>query len=144
MNRVITVDEVGRHEMGSAAGVLARGMRDNPVHEAAFGEDPSERRRILERFFGSFLPTMRRAPICARSGHEIVGVLGLAPPALANLRRGMRSASSRRYSARIPPPRSGRSGGSFSGRGVTPRSDTGTSARSPSSPNCKGEASAAA
>ena len=80
MNRVITVDEVGRHEMGSAAGVLARGMRDNPVHEAAFGEDPSERRRILERFFGSFLPTMRRAPICARSGHEIVGVLGLAPP----------------------------------------------------------------
>ncbi len=80
MNRAITIGEVGRHEMGSAAGVLARGMRDNPVHLAAFGEDPLGRTRVLERFFGGFLPTMRQAPICARSGREIVGVLGLAPP----------------------------------------------------------------
>lgn len=76
----VTLGEVGRAEMGLAAGVLARGMRDNPVHRAAFGEDPLGRVRTLERLFGALLPGMRYEPICARRGGEIVGVLGLAPP----------------------------------------------------------------
>ena len=81
MNADITMGEVSRDEMGAAAAVLARGMRDTPVHLAAFGEDPLGRERVLERFFGAFLPIMRQeGPICARRRGEIVGVLGLAPP----------------------------------------------------------------
>lgn len=76
----VTLGEVGRAETRLAAGVLARGMRDNPVHRAAFGEDPCGRERTLERLFGTLLPGMHRAPVCARRGGEIVGVLGLAPP----------------------------------------------------------------
>ena len=80
MNADVTVGVVGRNEMSYAAGVLARGMRDNPLHRAAFGEGPAERVRVLERLFGGFLSIMQRSPVCARRGGEILGVLGLAPP----------------------------------------------------------------
>lgn len=80
MNADVTVGVIGRNEMSYAAGVLARGMRDNPTHLAAFGRDPAQRMRTLERLFGSFLPIMQRSPVCARRGGEILGVLGLAPP----------------------------------------------------------------
>lgn len=76
----ITISEAGPEEMGFAAGVLARGMRDNPIHQAAMGRDSLVRMRTLERFFGRLLPLMRQAPICARRGDVIVGVLGMAPP----------------------------------------------------------------
>ncbi len=76
----IALGEVGRAEAEAAAGVLARGMRDNPVNRAAFGENPLGREQTLERLFGALLPGMRHAPVCARRSGEIVGVLGLAPP----------------------------------------------------------------
>jgi GNAT superfamily N-acetyltransferase len=76
----VTVSEVRDAEMGSAAGVLARGLRDNPVYRAAFGKDRLKRERTLERLYGRVLPTMQRTPICARRAGGIVGVLGLTPP----------------------------------------------------------------
>lgn len=76
----VTIGEVAPAEMSSAARVLARGMRDNPIHQAAMGKDPLARMRTLERFFGRLLPLMQQTPICARRGGVIVGVLGLAPP----------------------------------------------------------------
>lgn len=82
MRREVVIGEVGRAEMGLATGVLVRGMRDNPLHGAAFGEDPVGRTRSLGRFFGGFLQIMQRAPMCARSGGRIVGVLGLSPPGM--------------------------------------------------------------
>ncbi len=76
----VAVSEVRDAEMGFAAGVIARGMRDNPVYRAAFGTDRLKRERTLERLYGGSLPIMQRTPICARRAGVIVGVLGLTPP----------------------------------------------------------------
>lgn len=48
-------------EVSAAAAVLARGMRDNPGHVAAFGDDPDQRQRSLRRLFtatSARLPSM--------------------------------------------------------------------------------------
>jgi hypothetical protein len=76
----VVISDVARHEMRFAAGVLARGMRDNPIHIAAFGDDPLRRMRALERIFGSLLPLMKQPPLSARRGEHIVGVTGMSPP----------------------------------------------------------------
>lgn len=65
--------------LDAAAGVLARGMRDNPIHVAAFGSDPHRRARILVRMFSDLfrvLPGYRA--MCARMDGEIVAVAGRA------------------------------------------------------------------
>ena len=38
-------------ELDAAVGVLARGMRDNPLHVAAFGDDPDHRVAQLTGMF---------------------------------------------------------------------------------------------
>jgi len=38
-------------ELKSAARVAARGMRDNPLHVAAIGDDPERRVRVMQRVF---------------------------------------------------------------------------------------------
>ena len=76
----VAVTELDRHEMTFAAGVLARGMRDNPIHIAAFGNDPLRRMRALEHIFASLLPLMKHPPLSARRGEHIVGVTGMSPP----------------------------------------------------------------
>ena len=65
-----------------AVGVIARGMRDNPLHIAAYGDDPARRLHchgILVA--GLFKVATAQQPICAvdESG-KIVGVTGAAPP----------------------------------------------------------------
>ena len=57
-------------------------MRDNPLHLAAFGEDPERRRRQLGRFFRGFFRVMSsQMPIGAHDGGgALVGVTGIAPP----------------------------------------------------------------
>lgn len=76
--------EVGPLEPGEAAaavGVLARGMRDNPLHVAVFGPDPDRRVRLLTRIFTPLLEAAQPgAPLCARLDRELVGVTGVAPP----------------------------------------------------------------
>ncbi|MBI1886713.1 MAG: GNAT family N-acetyltransferase [Chloroflexi bacterium] len=76
----VQVGDVERRELEEAAGVLARGMRDNPVHIAMFRGDPLSRVPKLDRMFRAALPTMDRPPLCARRDGWIVGVSGLAEP----------------------------------------------------------------
>ena len=67
--------------MPAAIGVLARGMRDNPLHVAALGPDPERRVRGLERMFGALFRVMKaQRPIAALDGDTVVGVTGDAPP----------------------------------------------------------------
>jgi GNAT superfamily N-acetyltransferase len=68
-------------EVPEAVGVLARGMRDNPLHVAAFGAEPERRQRRLERFFRTFFKVMRaQTPLAAHDAGTLVGVTGIAPP----------------------------------------------------------------
>ncbi len=76
----VAISDLGRRELIFAAGVLGRGMRDNPGTFAVFGDDPLRRMRASERAFRSVLPLMKRPPLCARRGDWIVGVCGMAPP----------------------------------------------------------------
>ena len=41
----VAITDVSREGMGFACGVIARGMRDNPIHKAAFSDDPLVRMR---------------------------------------------------------------------------------------------------
>jgi GNAT superfamily N-acetyltransferase len=73
--------DLEREEIPAAVGVLSRGMRDNPLHVAAFGPDPDRRRRSLERMFGGlFRVLMSQPPLGAWRDGELVGVTGIAPP----------------------------------------------------------------
>lgn len=84
----IALGEVGRAEAEAAAGVLARGMRDNPVNRAAFGENPLGREQTLERLFGALLPGMRHAPPGAckptprQAARLVPAVLRAGPPGM--------------------------------------------------------------
>ena len=83
--------ELGRVEIGTldapeveeAIGVISRGMLDNPIHVAAFGDDPGRRRESLRRFFGAAFAVMglREHMLVARGEDgRIVGVMGMMPP----------------------------------------------------------------
>ena len=68
-------------EMEAVVGVISRGMRDNPTHVAALGEDPGRREKRIRRIFSRVLPVMRHSLILARhSDGTILGVLGMAAP----------------------------------------------------------------
>jgi hypothetical protein len=70
-------------ELEEALGVISRGMRDNPIHIAAFGEDPERRKRSLRRLFGAAFAVMglHKHMLVARSEEgAIVGVMGMMPP----------------------------------------------------------------
>ena len=77
------IGALGASGVGEALGVLARGMRDNPVDVAAFGEDADLRGRRLHRFFGAAFAVMglQEHMLVARSEDgTIVGVMGMMPP----------------------------------------------------------------
>ena len=65
-------------EFPAAVGVLARGMRDNPIHIAALGSDPDRRTRLLTRLFELLFATMDNTPLAGRPDGEVVGVVGMA------------------------------------------------------------------
>jgi GNAT superfamily N-acetyltransferase len=68
------------NERTAAVALLARGMRDNPINVAAYGEDPERRRRSLERTFATLFRVFRaQRPICALSPEGLVAVAGIAP-----------------------------------------------------------------
>jgi GNAT superfamily N-acetyltransferase len=73
-------------EIAAAAGVLARGMRDNPNHVAIFGSDPDKRLRAPELGCAAyFRVATAQAPLCARLGGAVVGVAGVFPPGRCRL-----------------------------------------------------------
>ena len=63
-----------------AVGVLARGMRDNPIHVAALGPDPERRERLLARMFATLWRVWDQDALCAKRDGEVVGVCGRLPP----------------------------------------------------------------
>jgi ribosomal protein S18 acetylase RimI-like enzyme len=75
---VVEVSPIRSSEVPAAVRVLARGMRDNPIHVAALGDDPERRVRMLTRMFDGLFRHMDNAPIVARRDGEVVGVLGIA------------------------------------------------------------------
>ena len=68
------------HELSVAASVLARGMRENPLHLAVFGPEPEERERKLEGFFRILLAWMPHSPWVAVRQGTIVAVCGMGEP----------------------------------------------------------------
>ena len=69
-------------EIGDAAAVLSRGMRDNPIHERVFGADPDHREAALRRLFTALLAQDQRkgAVLGAFSSDTLVGVCAMVPP----------------------------------------------------------------
>lgn len=76
----IEIRELRSGEIEEAVGVLARGMRDNPIHVAAYGEDPGRRLRCHARLMrGLLTASTTLEPICAVCEGRIVGLTGVAP-----------------------------------------------------------------
>jgi hypothetical protein len=77
----IEVRDMHAGEASAAVGVLARGMRDNPLHIRAYGSDPARRERCAGRVMaGLFRAFPEQEPICAVTGPTLVAVTGVAPP----------------------------------------------------------------
>ena len=70
---VVTPTGDGR---AAAVGVLSRGMRDNPIHQAVYGPDPQRRQRQLARLFDTLLRVWNQPAICAWLDGVMVGVAG--------------------------------------------------------------------
>jgi hypothetical protein len=81
LNQVET-RELSSHEIRSAARVLGRGMRDNPLHVGAFGADAVRRERALSLMFAPVLRQLMRKGVVSGAfvSGELVGVTGMAPP----------------------------------------------------------------
>jgi ribosomal protein S18 acetylase RimI-like enzyme len=75
----LDVGRITESETADAVGVLARGMRDNPLHVAALGDDPAHRVEALKQLFSVMIPGQPE-PLRAREDGEVVGVCGLLPP----------------------------------------------------------------
>jgi ribosomal protein S18 acetylase RimI-like enzyme len=76
----IEVRDLRRDEVPEAVGVLARGMRDNPLHVAAYGPDPQRRLSCHGRLVrGLFRVLTAQQPICAVRDGSVLGVAGVAP-----------------------------------------------------------------
>ena len=75
------IGTLGGSEIGDAIGVLARGMRDNPIHVAALGDEPALRERRLRRMFGAALSALDLPMLAARQADgTVVGVCGMPAP----------------------------------------------------------------
>jgi ribosomal protein S18 acetylase RimI-like enzyme len=87
----IEVRDLRADEVPSAVGVLARGMRDNPLHVAAYGADPERRLHCHARLMRAVLTGFpSQGTICAIRDHELVGVAGVAPPGTCRPTAGQR------------------------------------------------------
>lgn len=78
------------NELEEAVALLARGMRDNPVHLVVFGEEPERRSKCLLHIFQYALPVVaaKGDVIGAFEAGSLVGVLGMVPPGRCQSTRG--------------------------------------------------------
>ena len=79
----LEIGALGPGDAEQVVGVLSRGMCDNPVHVAVYGEDPERRLERLRRIFGTAFHGMdwQRYMLAARRADgAIVGVCGILPP----------------------------------------------------------------
>lgn len=82
MSRPTRIRELATGETSDAASLLARGMRDNPVHLQAYGPDAAVRERALKRMFFSATEGQltRGIVLGAYRADTVVGVAGMMPP----------------------------------------------------------------
>jgi GNAT superfamily N-acetyltransferase len=72
---------VGGASYDTAAQLLGRGMRDNPMHAAAIGADPDRRVRVMAKLFARLLPMPGRVAVGAWDATgRLVGVADAAEP----------------------------------------------------------------
>jgi GNAT superfamily N-acetyltransferase len=78
----ILVRQLTHADLPSAVGIVARGMRDNPIHIAAFGEDAEIRGQRLSRMFTVALPLIfsKGVVLGAFDSHTLVGIAGMVAP----------------------------------------------------------------
>jgi len=81
----VEVRRMRPEERRAAAGVAARGMRDNPIHLAAFGPDPDRRVAALERLFRALFAVVPEPPRVALRAGFVVGLCGATPPGACRL-----------------------------------------------------------
>ncbi|MEI7859464.1 MAG: GNAT family N-acetyltransferase [Acidimicrobiales bacterium] len=67
-------------ELQAAALVAAKGMRDNPLHVAAIGDDPERRVRVMQRVFSRLLTLPGRETLGAWDGERLVAVADSTDP----------------------------------------------------------------
>jgi ribosomal protein S18 acetylase RimI-like enzyme len=78
---IVEVRDLDRTDLPNAIEVLSRGMRDNPLHFAAFGDDPERRTRCVRRMFTTlFRVSTTLTEIGAFDGDTLVGLAGVAAP----------------------------------------------------------------
>jgi ribosomal protein S18 acetylase RimI-like enzyme len=76
----VQVRPIAGEELQLAASVAARGMRDNPLHVAAIGDDPERRVRVMQRVFSRLLTLPGRSTLGAWEDDRLVGVADAADP----------------------------------------------------------------
>jgi GNAT superfamily N-acetyltransferase len=77
-------------ETAEGAALLGRGMRDNPIHERAFGTDERRREVALTRLFTAVLAShvVKGTILGAYAGDTLVGVCSMVPPGKCQLSGG--------------------------------------------------------
>src|SRR5207244_11850236 len=78
----VLVRELKEGDLPSAVGVVARGMRDNPLHIAALGDDMEIRGQRLIRMFTVALPLIlsKAVVLGAFDGETLAGIAGMTAP----------------------------------------------------------------
>ncbi len=84
------IRDLSRDEFRTAAALVARGMRDNPLHIRAFGRHPDRRQALLAKFFRPILPQFQSKGCMLGAFHAgvLVGVLGMVMPGRCQPRLG--------------------------------------------------------
>jgi ribosomal protein S18 acetylase RimI-like enzyme len=79
---VITVRELAEADLPAAVGIVARGMRDNPLHISALGNDADRRTKSLIGMFTVALPLVlsKGVVLGAFDGDTLVGIAGVIAP----------------------------------------------------------------
>jgi ribosomal protein S18 acetylase RimI-like enzyme len=78
----LEVGPLAPSDVEEAAGVLSRGMRDNPMHVAAFGDDPGIRQTRLRTLMSAAFRVrdLSHAIVARDEDGATVGVCGMMPP----------------------------------------------------------------
>jgi ribosomal protein S18 acetylase RimI-like enzyme len=77
---MVEIRDLHATQYPKAACLLARAMRDDPMHEAVFGRHAHRRLRQLGRFFSTLLPLIDSAPLSAWEADQLIGVAAFFPP----------------------------------------------------------------
>jgi len=80
--RAPTIRDLGTDDLSAAVDVVARGMRDNPMNIAAFGDDACVRLDCVHGMFTIALPMILRKGglLGAFDDQTLLGVAALVPP----------------------------------------------------------------